>query len=144
MKGRKRIPTPILRMRGSWVAQTRDDEPQVPVGVADPRGLLDDESQKEFEHIKARLEGMRVWTVADDIMVARYAAIFVQYRRVMKVLQAGKVMTGKYNAAMNHVIKLAATLGRLEAEMGFTPASRSRLHVEKGTNDKTGKERFFA
>ncbi len=85
-----------------------------------------------------------VWAVADKWLVpaldlgllVRYCEGFDERAYWKRLLKKGRMTTGSVGQPRVHpatveLAKLDDRLTRWEAELGFTPVSRARLHVEK-------------
>jgi P27 family predicted phage terminase small subunit len=73
-RGPKPMPTPILRLRGSWRAETRENEPQVPAGAVAPPPWVREADRKHWTEICAVLESMGVMSPVHSVSLS----LFVQ------------------------------------------------------------------
>lgn len=103
--------------------------------VPDPPDHLGAEGRRRWE---------QVWSIADKWLVPsldlglliRYCEGFDERTYWKGLLRKGRMTTGsvgqpRVHPAVQELARLDDRLTRWEAELGFTPISRARLHVEK-------------
>ncbi len=117
-RGPPRIPTALLKLRGSWRADSRPDEPQPPPGLPECPDWLTPKEAAVWEEIASLLAKSDVLTVLDGQELARYCRMLVKWRSYKDPTKPGAV-------------KLGPMLARLAAEFGLTPSSRSRVVTTK-------------
>lgn len=128
LRGPAPTPTKILQKRGSWLANTRPDEPDIaPSKPTKPEGLSE-EAAKEFDRIADILNGVRVLTQADRAALTQYAYWWAEFLESMSDPQAA-------SDASSHLLKWAQ-------QLGLTPASRARVKSIEAPKEQ-GKDRFF-
>ncbi len=133
MKGRKRTPTPVLAARGSWRAKTRPDEPIIEAKEPDCPAHLDEGAQIEWARVVPLLMAMRVLSPADRGVVAVYCMAYSRWQRAeTEIAAGGHVVTLSGGRQLQSpwlgiATKAMEQVHKLSAELGITPASRSRV-----------------
>ena len=167
-RGPKPTPTKILKIRGSWRAETRDGEPVADGDVARPIWLKG-QAQKKWDELVPILKRMDVIGEIDAGSLARYCDAWAWWRKLKKFIDQngetarvvdkikisqGKTSEGKDGAAfeelahdelrpeVNIILKLAGILSKLESDFGLSPAARTNIKI-KGKTGEVGKKRFF-
>ena len=137
MPGPQPTPTALLQLRGSWRANTRENEPTPePVTEIDPPKGLPAKAKRVWLELAPRLVASKVLTVADLPSFARYCRLYVAWQAAMKLVES--------KPDRSAVLALRAIddmLRKLEASFGLTPADRVGLHVEPENKDP--RARFF-
>lgn len=145
--GPRPTPTRILNLRGSWRAKRNPKEPQPKVAKPAAPAWLSDDARKVFEEIAERLHGSGVLTVADELALARYADLSVQYRRCAEFTakhgdvhvtygrpgpngEQGRPTGIQVFPQAKLKLALVSALLQLEREFGMTPAARAGLRTE--------------
>ena len=153
--GPKPTPTKTLKLRGSWRAGERKDEPQPAEGIPDKPEWLSDHASIIWDQMCEQIDSMGLLTKVDGNPLARYCTLWVRWREAEDhIAEKGMVCT-LYNLdgqiigakAWPHVriaSDLSNQLYRLEQQFGIGPANRVGLSVEKKLAEITGKKRFFA
>lgn len=154
-RGPKPTPTEVLKVRGSWRANLNRNEPQPCKDVPRCPNWLNQQARKVWKQIVPQLNAMGVLTKIDCNTVARYCDCFARWKQMAKWMdEHGEVYPEKDNEGKtvgvrswpqtNLYHKLGQMLGRLEAEFGLTPSSRTRVTVpESDGEEEKGKARFF-
>lgn len=136
--------TRVLRLRGSWRANRNPKEPAPEVAKPASPAWLNDDAKKVFDDYAARLHANGVLTVADELALARYADLCVQYRRAAEFVakhgdvyvtsgrpgpngEPGRPTGFKTYPQAKRMLHLAQALLQLEREFGLTPAARTGL-----------------
>jgi len=139
-RGPKPTPTPILRLRGSRLADSRHDTPGLPSEIPECKELHNSAQEHWDRQIKI-LQEMKVLTRADGEALARYCYLLAAWDRLTAQFDSLPV-----DEWIHHAMKLAPGLSKLEACFGFTPADRTRVSVNRkedvGTKENK-KERFL-
>ena len=160
MKGRKRTPTKILAMRGSWLAKTRDREPHPPPLAPRAPAWLDKEARRLWRVWWKRLAACGILTEADEVTFAKYCATLSKWIELEAFWQKhgsvypirdqkGAVTSFAIFPQIGLYLRLSDALIKMEQQFGLTPASRAMLktphEVPKHGNAKEheGKMRFF-
>lgn len=151
-RGPAKTPTPVLQLRGSWRADTRDGEPQGPEGTPECPARLLDEARQIWDEIVPILDNMGVLTLADGNALTRYCSMFVRWWKAEEFLQkngdsypiyqttkGGELVYDKNGRKILRYMQqwpqvsiaksLNASLLRLEQEFGLTPAARAGLSI---------------
>ncbi len=127
MRGRLPTPTGVLKMRGSWRAKARKDEPQPEKGSPRCPSRLSPGARKVWQAIVPLLDGMGVLTKVDGFVLERYCELYCHWGQTDD---------------LPLLLKLNDALLKIEREFGMTPSSRPRLHVAP-KEEKNDKERYF-
>lgn len=145
--GSNRKPSAIKELQGNAGHRpVNDDEPKPQVGVPEkPKGMLPAAS-REWERIVPELMRLGVLTVVDGKALAGYCDAYAYWEKARKDMdrhglvceepvlnKEGDEIGTKLKA--NPAVAIYATMGKLMktflVEFGLTPASRSKLKVEK-------------
>ncbi|HEX5690519.1 MAG TPA: phage terminase small subunit P27 family, partial [Roseiflexaceae bacterium] len=150
MGSRGPAPTPssILKLRGSFRADRSHDELIPPEGEPDCPDWLDEEAKAAWTQLSPLLKPMGVLTKVDGNALSRYCQLWARWKKAELFIQKHgdtypiKDDSGKIKCLMPFpqvaiAHKLAALLGRLEAEFGLTPSARSRITLPVGTRVPT-------
>jgi P27 family predicted phage terminase small subunit len=145
--GPRPTPTRVLRLRGSWRAKRNPKEPAPEVTKPAAPAWLSDDAKAVFEALAERLHASGVVTIADELALARYADLCVQYRRAAEFVgkhgdvyvtsgrsgpngEPGRPTGFKTYPQAKRLLHLAQALLQLEREFGLTPAARTGLQAE--------------
>jgi len=146
-KGRKPTPTNILKIRGSWRAKTRPNEPKPEVTKIKAPEFLGPREREIFEKMAEKLFDLGVLTEIDAGALTRYASILVRWMDAAKQMAEGvpsfmpvKDENGKVKGFIStppYMVfnKSNEQLLKLEQEFGLTPAARPRLESSNGGKD---------
>jgi P27 family predicted phage terminase small subunit len=136
MRGRKPKPTALKRRDGNPGKRGYNpDEPVLPEGLPDCPGHLSDLAREEWHRIAATLHGAGVLTTVDRAALAAYCQAWgrwVEAEEKLKDLPAmirtpsGYVQQNPWLPVANKQLEI---MGRYMAELGITPASRSRVQA---------------
>ena len=138
MPGRKPLPTAIKKIKGTLQkCRTNPNEPR-PTGVlCDPPEYMAD-SAKEAWYYAVANSPPGLLSALDGAVLERWANCSGMYREALaKINRSGvsgmlmKTPSGflRRSPLMDVIRDLALEMKGYEAEMGFTPASRSRVQV---------------
>ena len=151
-RGPPRTPTKTLKMRGSWLAATRTDEPTPPDGKPVQPAWLTPGGKRCWKHIVPMLDAMGLLAGTDQNALARYCDCWDRWRKTQKFLvEKGDFYTRRREDGNIDIIKfpqvtiykqLMQDLLRLEQEFGLTSASRAGM-ATKAPKTSKGKGRFF-
>ena len=153
-RGPAPAPTVVLRARGSRRVKNRPDEPHPDPGAPPCPRWLSAEAKKKWKHVVGELEKIGVLTHLDGDALGRYCDTWTWWRKCRQFIDengesyslkddAGNVKCFAQFPQVAVCHKLALLLSRLEAEFGFTPASRTRIRAIPKTQAPEGKRRFF-
>jgi len=146
-KGRKPTPTNILKIRGSWRAKTRPNEPTPEVTKVEAPEFLGAREREIFDKMAEKLFDLGVLTEIDAGALTRYATILVRWMDAARQMAEGvathiaiKDDEGKVKSFMPtppYMVfnKSNEQLMKLESEFGLTPAARPRLQSSNGGKD---------
>jgi P27 family predicted phage terminase small subunit len=112
----------------------------------EPPAWLEGQALQKWQTTVPVLAAMRVLTLADTETLARYCAIWEQWKRNYDAVKAGldvirfKDSTGEIKHIQvspyaSQMTKLAAILLRIEQEFGLTPSSRSQVTIHADRHD---------
>ncbi|MCH8854122.1 MAG: phage terminase small subunit P27 family [Planctomycetes bacterium] len=157
-RGPSRTPKDILKLRGSWRADVRGEEPKAEPATAKsfrcPRWLTP-EGKRVFKIVIKQLGVMGILTFADELLVGRYCDVYARWRRSRDyvtengegypVLRDGKVVSIHKYPQTVVASQLLSELTKMEDRMGLSPGARANLAIDtKGlTNEPASKARFF-
>ncbi|MBX3322233.1 MAG: phage terminase small subunit P27 family [Phycisphaeraceae bacterium] len=139
-RGPRPTPTPILKLRGSRLADLNRNEPQPREGLPDAPAWLEDEALDVWHQLVPQLDEMGVLTAIDGMALARYCTLWVQWVRAAMFVNRhgttyplkdgnGNIKCFAQFPEVAIVNKLSLALSRLEAEFGLTPSARTRINV---------------
>lgn len=133
-RGPPPTPTAVLKMRGSWRGDTREDEPQPEGGISECPDWLDTDARAEWDRVKALLDGSQIGSRIDSDALTLYCVAFSRWKKTEKLIAERGIEDQKdllrvANTAM-------AQCHKLLAEFGMTPASRTRVKAEKKEKPK--------
>ncbi|MFM8387609.1 MAG: P27 family phage terminase small subunit [Planctomycetia bacterium] len=151
--GPRPTPTQVLRLRGSWRSKRNPGEPQPEAARPEAPPWLSDGAKQVFDDYAERLHAAGVLTAVDELALARYADLCVQYRRASDfVAKHGDIYvvrgrrgpqgeeglpTGfKTYPQAKRILQLAPLILQLERELGLTPAARAGLWVREHYADE--------
>jgi P27 family predicted phage terminase small subunit len=136
MRGRKPKPTALKRLDGNPGKRGYNhDEPVLPEGLPDCPGHLSEQAREEWHRIAGTLREAGVLTTVDRAALAAYCQAWgrwVEAEEKLKELPAmiktpsGYVQQNPWLPVANKQLEI---MGRYMAELGITPASRSRVQA---------------
>ena len=139
MRGRKPHPTAIRRAAGNPGKRGYNHgEPVPPEGMPDCPPHLSDAAKAEWERIAGPLHDMGVLTLVDRAALAAYCPASGRWVEAEEKLKetptllktpSGYVQQSPWLSVSNKQLEL---MGRYMAELGLTPASRSRVTTRGG------------
>jgi P27 family predicted phage terminase small subunit len=134
MSGPPRKPTAWRRMEGNRGKKAWNHaEPMPPEGVPDCPEHLSDEARAEWHRLVDTLVSMGVITIVDRAVLAAYCQAYGRWVEAEEKLRetplliktpSGYVQQSPWLGIANRQMEL---MGRYMAEIGLTPASRSRV-----------------
>jgi len=153
-RGPAPTPTKILKMRGSWRADGRGEEPEPSSEIIRCPAWLSHEAKGVWKQTTELLDEMGILSNTDTNALARYCHMFVRWKEAEKFIEEhGEVYVVRDKLEEIQSIrqypqvviahKLALALLRLEQEFGLTPSARVGLTVTKAKEKENSKERFF-
>jgi P27 family predicted phage terminase small subunit len=139
MSGPPKKPTAWRRMEGNLGKRAWNRaEPVPPEGIPDCPGHLSEEARDEWHRLVETLVGMGVITVVDRAVLAAYCQAYGRWVEAEEKLKetpllirtpSGYVQQSPWLTVANRQMEL---MGRYMAEIGLTPASRSRIVSLRG------------
>ena len=145
-RGPRRTPTDTLKLRGSPLADRRND-PEVKTGAPPCPQWLSKEAKVVWKQIIPHLRTMGVLAKSDGNALARYCSLWFRWRRAEKFIEEnGEVFITTTKAGEKYPIQwpqvgivntLAVELRRLEQEFGLTPSARASIQVDVPTDKVT-------
>jgi len=152
-RGPAPTPTKILKMRGSWRADGRGEEPEPSNEIVQCPAWLSYAAKGIWKQTTELLDGMGILSNTDTNALARYCHMFVRWKKAEKFIEEhGETYTVRDHGEIKSIRqypqvviahKLALALLRLEQEFGLTPSARVGLTVTKVKDKKNSKDRFF-
>lgn len=138
MSGPPRKPTAWRRAEGNRGKRAwNHDEPMPPEGGPDCPEHLGDEARAEWHRLVETLTRMRVITTIDRAVLAAYCQAYGRWVEAEEKLKetpllirtpSGYVQQSPWLTVANRQMEL---MGRYMAEIGLTPASRSRIVLKE-------------
>jgi P27 family predicted phage terminase small subunit len=136
-------PTVLKYIRGNPGKRPLNDSEPKPDEIADVQcpDWLSGDAKKKWERVYPVLRSMRMLTVADEESLARYCALWAEWKRhydfsrqpggdIYTLMDAeGNVRYMSPTAQTSLMLKLTPLLLRLEQEFGLTPSSRSQVSI---------------
>jgi P27 family predicted phage terminase small subunit len=139
MRGRKPLPTAVKRATGNPGKRGYNHaEPRPPEGLPDCPSHLSAVAKDEWDRIAETLYDMGVLTTVDRAALAAYCQAYGRWVEaeeklketpVMLKTPSGYVQQSPWLSVSNKQLEL---MGRYMAELGITPASRSRVASVQG------------
>ena len=136
-RGPPRAPTAQLEARGSWLAKTRQGEPEPSACDSAPPAPehLPGSAAEVWQEVAPQLVGCGVLTAADLHTFERYCRTYAAWRVAMAAIEVESMD----RTDVLVVEKLDAMLRRMERAFGMDPAARADLVVsDKGNSSKHG------
>ena len=158
LRGPTRTSKDVLKMRGSWLADSRGDEPQAEKASPTMRcpSWLQAEAKRAWKKIVKQMGIMGILTYADENLVARYCETWARWRRANQfiiekgegypVTRDGKIVSVHKFPQTVVASQLLSELTKMEDRMGLSPGSRASLAIEntgKLANESPEKAAFF-
>ena len=136
MRGRKPLPSNVVRLRGNpGKRRLNHAEPApAPIVPACP-SCLGDEARKEWKRLARELGDLGLLTRIDRGMLAAYCQAHALWVEAVRSIERygtmvkspnGYPMQSPYVAVVNKQVEI---MGRIAAEFGMTPSSRSRIRA---------------
>lgn len=136
MRGRKPLPTAVKELNGNPGRRPLNDSEPIPTGaLLEPPEPLNERQLRIWRNVLA-MAPKGVLRDLDGRLLVRYCRTYdLWIQATDEVERSGFTAEGARGPsvapALNVMQKLESALVRQEAELGFTPASRSRLHAEE-------------
>jgi P27 family predicted phage terminase small subunit len=145
MRGRKPKPTVLKLLHGNPGKRKINDKEPMPAPLPDacPPELTDGDAQQEWARtiVPAIARGQitsadRVFAIAHCDLWATWRSQLADASRHAHVVAAGKSGHPMPNPARGMANKTLMLLAKVDAELGLTPVSRSRVRVEQDGQDE--------
>lgn len=148
MSGPPKTPTAILKARGSWRAKDRDGEPQA--APCDSVPLCPDHlkgpARKIWDETAAGLVSMRVLVPTDLHKLADYCSRRAEYLKLDEDVRR-RLMSLSKSKFFPTVVAMRnqafVSMCQAGAELGLSPAARTRVKAVPEQPKDAGKGRFF-
>lgn len=141
-RGRKPKPTEQKKLEGNPGKRAlNDQEPQPDVAIPECPPHLEGEARKEYQRITAELVKLKILSEVDRAALVAYCQAWGDYVQATKeIKKEGEVLySDKGNAYINPWKNIQTSamdrMLRFSAEFGMTPSSRTRIKVEKPTEE---------
>lgn len=146
-RGPQKTPTNILKLRGSWRADARVDEPEPSKKRPSCPNYISKYGKTVWRWLIPQLEQMGILGECDKNAIARYCQMVSQWRDATIAINEqtetmypksanGQLAEINITGAFRTQQKLSEQLCKLEREFGLTPASRAGLAKEKNNPDE--------
>jgi P27 family predicted phage terminase small subunit len=136
MRGAKPKPTAIRRLQGNPGKRAwNHDEPDPPKEMPDCPRHLSDLAREEWDRLAGVLHDMGIFTTVDRAALAAYCQAYGRWAEAEEKLKDTPVMLKtpsgyvQQNPWLSVANKQLEIMGRYMAELGITPASRSRVRA---------------
>ena len=136
MRGRKPLPSNVVRLRGNpGKRRLNDAEPQPAAKVPPCPACLGDEARKEWQRLAKELGELGLLTGLDRGLLAAYCQAHALWVEAVSSIERygtmvkspnGYPMQSPYVAVANKQVDIMV---RIAAELGMTPSSRTRIRV---------------
>lgn len=144
-RGPKPTPTAILKARGSWLADTRTDEPEPRKGMPTKPAFLRGEASEEWDRQAELLYEEGRLALMDRAHLAMYCAAWGEFVEAAIAVdeQGNTIGTDKGNVIQNPMVgirnKSREAAVRIGSAFGFNPSARVGL---KQPEKKAGDDEF--
>lgn len=132
MRGPKRQPTALRVMRGNPGKRHRTRVDPAPGPLTDldtPAELIDPVSRAEWDRVAPALVACGIATKADRMALIGYCHKWAQWLRLEDAAAKEPPKSRQFGARHNLAFKAYALLLRSAAELGMTPAARSKVNA---------------
>lgn len=137
-RGPKKLPTNVLKIRGSRRVEDRPkNEPVPPLGMPKPPVWLKGEGLAEWKRKAPLLYEQGTLTLVDDTIFAAYCRTYELFVKTNKMMQKQKMVIERKNGSkmqnpllviMNQALERMA---KLAAEFGMSASGRTGINVPK-------------
>jgi P27 family predicted phage terminase small subunit len=136
MRGRKPLPSNVVRLRGNPGRRRMNDaEPKPAAKIPSCPACLGEVARKEWLRLGKELAELGLLTGLDRNMLAAYCQAHALWAEAVSSIERygtmvkspnGYPMQSPYVAVANKQVEI---MGRIAAEFGMTPSSRSRIRA---------------
>lgn len=147
-RGPKPTPTSILKVRGSWLADRREGEPEA-TGIPEPPVWLDGIALEAWDAMTLKLYRMGLIGDVDQHALAIYCEAWEEFCEARDYIKKNSRTCvsengGEYQHPMVGIKnKAAERLNRIGSQFGWTPSARVGLKPEPKTKNDDGKSIYF-
>ena len=156
-RGPKPLPSALKQQRGTYRADRAAACEAQPIGKPKPSAWLkqNPDALNEFRRLVRELSALGLIGSIDTNALTRYCVLWVRWRQAEDMVKKGgdtfvlkgddgKVKTIMPSPHVSIARQLSEQLGRIEAEFGMNPSSRSRIEVAPpAPPQEQPKSRFF-
>lgn len=148
-RGPRPTPTKILQARGSWRADLRAGEPAPAPANLDPPKWLGKVAAKEWRRVMPELQALGLFTALDLAPLAAYCRAWADWQEAIAMIEehGATVTTANGYPVQSPWVAIKTTTQKqflaAAAELGLSPAARTRIKVEATAKPTDGKARFF-
>lgn len=148
-RGPPKTPTETLKLRGSWLAKTRNGEPAAVPGVPDCPEWLTGEARSEWDRQVPDLSARQLMSKSYRVALAMFCEAWGTYVTSLADIAANghTYITDKGNEVQRPVVgimhKAFERAMKMGQQFGFSPSSKAGLQVDE-KEKPSGKSRFFA
>ena len=122
----RKVPTRILRARGSRVAKDRVDEPQIDPGVPEPAFELRGKAKQIWDDLSERLVDAGVLTPIDGGALTRYAHLSAKWQE-LAALDVDDLDEAQEKRHERVLRQISNHLLAIEKQFGMTPSTRASI-----------------
>ena len=152
--GRHKEPTELLKLKGSWRAKQRGDEPKPEKGLPNVPEGLSENALKVWDEVAPLLKNMNVLTVSDGIALEILCETYVRWRDAEdKVRKHGTVFPIRNEDGSVRYLQQSPFVGQanqaakllqgLLREFGMSPSARASLQVDVNGIDEPNLMKFL-
>jgi P27 family predicted phage terminase small subunit len=136
MSGPRPTPTRILKLRGSWRAKKRGQEPQPEIAVPVCPAWLCDVAKAEWVSVTDELLELGISATIDHAQVEGYCVAYARWVDAEHNLKeqgavvrspSGYPIQNPYLSIANEALR---QLRLFAAELGLSPSARTKIHVQ--------------
>jgi len=154
-RGPPKTPTELLRLSGSWRANSRPGEPTPPAGRPDAPEWLSPRALEYWHGLVPVLEEMNLLSEADGDALALYVQSLARLAECEEIVtregltytqlaEDGSIRMIRARPEQRMAKELYTTVSRLGQQFGLSPASRAHLDVKpKAPTSSNPKDDFF-
>jgi P27 family predicted phage terminase small subunit len=150
MPGPKKTPTETLKIRGSWRAKGRTNEPKPVAGVPECPSWLAGEAKAEWDRQVVDLDQRKLLAKSYRTALVMFCEAWGTYVEALADIRANghTYITDKGNEVQRPIVgimhKAFERAAKLGAQFGFSPSAAADLKVNETQEKPSGKSRFFA
>lgn len=149
-RGRKPIPTQILKLKGTFQPCRRNNVIELPPGCPEAPEWLSEIARDEWNRIIGVLVTTGIVTEADLAVMAGYCQSWSDYiTAVMDINKNGTTLTSetgviKPNPALGIMDKAWTRCLRAATELGITPSSRGKVMAGEAKSEDQGRQKYIS